>query len=65
MSDRFTISSSDVHDDFGKALLGVTAAAQALDVKIDCRLKSFWLVYLSPKDRKAFLEIANEEAKNA
>jgi len=65
MSDRFTISSADVHEDFGKALLGVTAAANALEVKIDCRLKSFWLVYLNPKDRQTFLEFARDEANNA
>jgi hypothetical protein len=60
--DRFTISSADVHDDYGLALIGLTSAAVALGVKVDCRLQSVWLIYLPPCERSAFLALAREAA---
>lgn len=54
---------TDVHRNIGKARLGVAAAAEALDVDVDCRLSSTWIIHIEPKDRATFLEFAREEAK--
>jgi len=54
---------TDVHQDDGKARLGVAAAAEALGVKVDCRLSSMWAIHIEPEDRATFLEFAREEAK--
>ncbi|MHC4298006.1 MAG: hypothetical protein ACYS7Y_11945 [Planctomycetota bacterium] len=60
--DKIGIYPTDVHRDAGKAKLGVAAAAEALGVKIDCRLSSVWFVYVPKEDRATFLEFAKEEA---
>jgi len=62
MDGKIIIYPSDVHRDTGKAKLGVTAAAEALDVKCDLRLSSAWMIYIERGDRAAFLELAREEA---
>jgi len=63
MDGKIIIYSTDIHRDAGKAKLGVMAAADALDVKVDLRLSSAWMIYIDKRDRAAFLELAREEAK--
>lgn len=59
------ISPCDVHDDFGRAKIGVVKAAQALGIEFNCNLTSQWLVKIDGNERAAFLELAREEAENA
>ncbi len=57
------IRPSDVHDDFGRAKIGVMAASQALGIDCDCRLMSMWRVDIDGNERETFLELAREEAE--
>jgi hypothetical protein len=59
------IKPCDVHEDFGAAKIGVVLTAQALGVEVDVRLQSMWLVKMDERDRKAFLEIAQEVAEES
>lgn len=62
MDGKIIIYSTDVHQDAGKAKLGVAAAADALGVKCDLRLSSAWLIFIDRDDRAAFVALAREEA---
>lgn len=62
MDSKIVIYPTDVHRDVGRAKLGVVAAADALDVRVDLRLSSAWLIFIGYKDRTAFVELAREEA---
>lgn len=55
---------SDVHEDFGKAKMGVLATALALGVECNCNLMSQWLVKIDGNELKSFLELAREEAES-
>lgn len=58
------VRASEIHDDPGRARLGVGLAAEALGVECDLRLTTQWLVKIDPKDGPAFVELAREEAAN-
>ena len=56
------IRASEVHEDPVRAKLGVGLAAEALGVQCNLHLTTMWRVDINPKDAKAFLELAREEA---
>jgi len=59
------IHPNDVHEDCGRAKIGVVSAARALGIEFNCSLASQWLVKIDGNEREAFLELAHEEAENA
>lgn len=56
------IKPTDIHEDFGKAKLGVQLAAEALGIECNCTLTTMWKVGIDEKERKAFVSLAREEA---
>ena len=62
MEDRIIIYPAEVHQDTGKAKLGVAAAAKELGVKCDCRLSSMLIIWVAKSDKTTFLELAKEMA---
>jgi hypothetical protein len=57
------IHPSDIHEDIGRARIGVMEASRALGIDCDCRLMSLWRVDIDGNEREAFLELAREEAE--
>ena len=58
------IKPADVHDDIGKARLGVGLACEALDIQCDLHLNSMWLVKVDGNEIQPFLQLARECAEN-
>lgn len=44
--------------DSGLAKLAVMATAKVLGVDCDCRLTQTWVIFIDPKDKEAFIELA-------
>ena len=59
------IRPSEIHDDLGKARLGMGQAALALGLACNIHLSTMWMVKVSDEDRPAFLELAREFAEAA
>lgn len=57
------VKASEIHDDPGRARLGVGLAAEALGIACDMRLTTQWLVKTDERDRKAFIALAREAAE--
>lgn len=58
------IRPSEVHEDAGKAKLGVMLAACELGIECNCTLSSQWLVKIDGNEREIFLELAREAAEH-
>jgi hypothetical protein len=57
------IKPSDVHEDAGKAKLGVLLVAKELGIECNCTLSSQWIVRIDGNERETFLELAREAAE--
>jgi hypothetical protein len=58
------IRPGEVHEDCGRARLGVGLAAEALGIRCNLTLQSMWTVDVDGNEREAFLELARECAEN-
>jgi hypothetical protein len=56
------IRPSEIHEDPARARFGLGLAAEALGVECNLTLTTMWRADIDPKDAKAFLELAREEA---